>query len=159
MEKSPTLQIVECTSPGQIETARTLFLEYAAFLDFDLSFQNFEDELRDLPGVYAPPSGSLLLAYLDEEVVGCAALRHLAGTTCEMKRLFVRPGARGSGAGRALAQRIISEARVRGYTAIRLDTIEFMTEAIKLYRSLGFQEIEAYRFNPIPGVAYYELVL
>jgi len=76
-----------------------------------------------------------------------------------MKRLFVRPGARGSGAGRALAERIISEARTRGYTAIRLDTIAFMTEAIKLYQSLGFQPIEPYRFNPIPGVAYYELLL
>ena len=139
--------------------ARALFLEYAESLGFDLGFQDFEAELRGLPGEYAPPGGVLLLARVAKEAVGCVGLRPLAPETCEMKRLYVRPKARAGGAGRALAEAVIEVGRELGYRRMRLDTVPTMTAARALYRSLGFREIEPYRFNPIPGTSFMELDL
>lgn len=139
--------------------ARALFLEYAESLGFDLGFQDFEAELRGLPGAYAPPGGVLLLARVAKEAVGCVGLRPLAPETCEMKRLYVRPEARAGGAGRALAEAVIEVGRELGYRRMRLDTVPTMTAARALYRSLGFREIEPYRFNPIPGTSFMELDL
>lgn len=139
--------------------ARALFLEYAESLGFDLGFQDFEAELRGLPGEYAPPGGVLLLARVAKEAVGCVGLRPLAPETCEMKRLYVRPEARAGGAGRALAEAVIEVGRELGYRRMRLDTVPTMTAARALYRSLGFREIEPYRFNPIPGTSFMELDL
>ncbi len=139
--------------------ARALFLEYAESLGFDLGFQDFEAELRSLPGDYAPPGGVLLLARAADEAVGCVGLRPLAPETCEMKRLYVRPEARGTGAGRALAEAVVEVGRELGYRRMRLDTVPAMTAARALYRSLGFREIEPYRFNPIPGTSFMELDL
>jgi len=147
-------------NPGSIDLARALFLEYAGSLGFDLCFQDFERELSSLPGDYAPPQGRLLLAFKDEEPIGCAALRPFDPLeVCEIKRLYVRPSARGLGAGRALARSIIEEARVIGYRRMRLDAIRSMTAAVRLYGSLGFREIEPYRLNPIPQAVYMELAL
>src|SRR5213594_1564740 len=106
--------------------ARRLFEEYAASLDFDLSFQDFDREVASLPGDYAPPRGAILLAEDDSGVAGCVALRPLADGTCEMKRLYVRPAQRGSGLGKLLAEAVLSEARVRGYRSMRLDTVPGM---------------------------------
>jgi ribosomal protein S18 acetylase RimI-like enzyme len=142
-----------------VADARALFLEYAESLGFDLGFQDFEAELRCLPGEYAPPGGVLLLARVAKEAVGCVGLRPLAPETCEMKRLYVRPEARAGGAGRALAEAVIEVGRELGYRRMRLDTVPTMTAARALYRSLGFREIEPYRFNPSPGTSFMELDL
>ncbi|MEM2839495.1 MAG: GNAT family N-acetyltransferase [Thermoplasmata archaeon] len=146
-------------SRGEIEEIRKLFLEYAKSLDFDLCFQDFDRELRELPGEYAEPHGRLILAKYDGKCVGCVGLRKLQADICEMKRLYVKPGYRGRGIGKELARRIIAEARAIGYRKMRLDTISDMIEAIALYKSLGFNEIGPYRPNPIEGAKYFELRL
>jgi putative acetyltransferase len=151
--------IVPAADVRQEEQARTLFREYAADTQLDLCFQNFEQELAGLPGGYAPPEGRLLLAFHGVELAGCVAVRKFAEDICEMKRLFVRIQFRGFGVGRALAERVVTEARTIGYASMRLDTLSRMQTAIALYESLGFQRIEAYRHNPLADVVYLELTL
>ena len=147
-------------SPLQIAQARELFLEYGNSLAFNLCFQSFDEELAGLPGDYAPPDGRLLLAEYNSALAGCVALHKLEPHVCEMKRLYLRPQFRGKGAGRALAETIIWEARAIGYRRMRLDTVEpVMQDAVALYRHLGFTEIAAYRPNPIQGAMYMELEL
>lgn len=138
---------------------RTLFDEYAKTLGFDLDFQNFDEELTSLPGAYAPPGGALLLAEVDGSPTGCIGLRPLGEGSCELKRMYVRPGHRGGGIGRMLSDAVIRRARERGYDRMRLDTISTMAAAIALYRSLGFVEISPYRPNPITGASFFELSL
>ncbi len=158
--KQTAIEIVEATTPEQLELVRALFLEYAQSLGFSLCFQSFDKELAELPGDYAPPEGRLLLAMRGGQAVGCVALHNIGDGVCEMKRLYLRPQARGSGAGRALAERIIAEARSLGYRKMRLDTVAGkMDGAIALYRRLGFREIAPYRVNPVPGALYMELTL
>jgi len=152
-------QITRMQSDAQLSDIRTLFSEYAASLGFDLSFQDFQKELKGLPGDYSPPTGCLLLAVDKGRIAGCCALRKLSNIACEMKRLYVRPEFRSRGIGKALAEAIIDEARKRGYGRMRLDTVPSMTGAIELYRALGFKEIAPYRFNPIQGAHFMELVL
>ncbi len=156
------LSITQAETPSQIAQARELFLEYVQSLGFSLCFQNFDKELADLPGDYAPPDGRLLLAEAeyDAQLAGCAALHKLDRDICEMKRLYLRPNFRGKGLGRALADRIITEARQIGYQRMRLDTVEpVMKDAVAMYRKLGFHEIAAYCANPIAGAMYMELLL
>ncbi len=153
------MDIIEASTAEDVAAARELFVEYAVALGFDLAFQGFDEELAGLPGAYAPPDGRLFMALEDGEAVGCVALHRLEAGVCEMKRLYVRPGRRGSGAGRALAEAVIEAARAVGYERMRLDTVPAMAAAQKLYESLGFREIEPYRFNPIPGTRFMELVL
>ena len=142
-----------------IETARLLFRDYAASLDFGLCFQNYDQELLHLPGDYASPGGCLLLAWREKEPAGCVALRRFSGSTCEMKRLFVRPRFRGCGYGRRLAEEAIRHAREIGYRRMVLDTIGSMQAAIGLYVSLGFTEILPYRYNPLPRARFFGLDL
>jgi GNAT superfamily N-acetyltransferase len=139
---------------------RLLFREYAGSLNFDLCFQNFEQELAGLPGPYAPPSGCLLLASVGGEPAGCVALKRLADRVGEMKRLYVRGSHRGAGLGRLLVERLLREAVRLGYLAVRLDTVpSVMGSAVALYRSLGFREVPAYCHNPVPGALFMELRL
>jgi putative acetyltransferase len=151
---------VQAESPAQIAQARELFREYEQSLGVDLCFQNFAQELAELPGHYAPPHGRLLLAEYEGQLAGCVALHQWEAGLCEMKRLYLRPTFRGKGVGRVLAETIIAEARRIGYQNMRLDTIEpIMKDAVKMYRKLGFREIEPYRPNPIAGAIYMELKL
>ena len=152
--------LTQAESGIQIAQARELFLEYAQSLGFGLCFQNFDQELADLPGDYAPPEGRLLLAEYENQLAGCVALHKLQDGTCEMKRLYLRPQFRGKGLGRGIANRIIAEARQLGYQCMRLDTVEpVMKDAVAMYRMLGFNEIAPYCANPIPGALYMELKL
>ncbi|MFM0506968.1 GNAT family N-acetyltransferase [Paraburkholderia sp. RL17-373-BIF-A] len=153
------IQITTAQFPQQLEAVRAIFREYAESLGIDLSFQNFESELADLPGKFAAPRGRVLLAHNDEELVGCVAMRPLDDTTCEMKRLYVRPAGRGLQAGRQLATRICDIARDAGYHRMRLDSLPTMRAALELYASLGFERIPAYVFNPIAGAVFLELNL
>ena len=153
-------QVFQATTDENIQQARTLFEEYAASLGFSLCFQNFDRELQNLPGDYAPPDGRLLLAVDDDQLAGCIALRKLGDGVCEMKRLFVRPAHRATGLGRFLVDSVIDEARKLGYTRMRLDTVPGkMDKAIALYQSLGFVEIEPYTQNPVEGAKFMELKL
>jgi ribosomal protein S18 acetylase RimI-like enzyme len=154
------VQIVQATTPDEVEQARSLFTEYAAGLGFSLCFQGFAEELAGLPGDYAPPDGRLLLSYDDERLLGCIALRRHDDVTCEMKRLFLRPAARGKGAGRVLVDQILSAAREIGYQRMVLDTVPgTMDKAIGLYRSIGFREIAPYYDSPVTGALFMELEL
>ncbi|MGQ0732602.1 MAG: GNAT family N-acetyltransferase [Acidobacteriota bacterium] len=146
-------------SEADLPAVRMLLHEYAAWVALDLEFQGFSRELRNLPGDYAPPDGALLLARLSEDPVGMVALRRMDATRAEMKRLYVRPAARQSGLGRRLAERIIDEARHRGYRQVLLDTLPVMARAQRLYLSLGFRETAPYYPSPIPGTTYMVLDL
>jgi putative acetyltransferase len=151
------LRIAPARTPGDIGEARRLFREYQTSIGIDLCFQNFEQELAELPGRYAPPRGALLLARgLENAIAGCVALRPLEEEICEMKRLYVRDAFRGRGAGRLLAEEVIGEARRIGYRRMRLDTLPSMRRAIPLYRSLGFTDIPPYTENPVEGALFLE---
>jgi GNAT superfamily N-acetyltransferase len=142
--------VIRTASSADAETVRELFREYAAGLGVDLSFQDFDAELSDPLGFYE-------LVLLAEG--GCVALRRIDAETCEMKRLYVRPGSRSGGLGRRLAEAVVAEARARGYRQMLLDTLPTMAAARALYASLGFRETAAYRYNPVPGTTFLELVL
>jgi ribosomal protein S18 acetylase RimI-like enzyme len=153
------VEIIEGHGLEHVGAVRALFEEYADSLEVDLGFQDFDRELTELPGEYAPPGGRLLLALEDAEPAGCVGLRPFGPSVCEMKRLYVRPSYRGSGLGRLLVEGIVEAGRDAGYERMRLDTLPTMAAARALYRSLGFVEIEAYRPNPVHGTTYFELRL
>jgi GNAT superfamily N-acetyltransferase len=157
------MKLIQAQSPEEVGRARELFEEYAAWLGRNLCFQNFEKELAELPGQYAPPNGRLFLAIENADITGCVALRKIGETgdrVCEMKRLYVRPAFRGTGLGRTLAETIIQAAREIGYARMRLDTLPGkMDRAIVMYCSLGFKTIEPYYDNPVAGAAFMELKL
>jgi ribosomal protein S18 acetylase RimI-like enzyme len=153
------MNIRRATTEAEIAAARALFEEYAAWLSVDLCFQGFAAELANLPGLYAPPRGRLLLAWADAETAGCVALRPLGDSACEMKQLFVRPAFRGQGAGRMLAEKVVAEAKAIGYASMRLDTLPAMGAATALYESLGFVRIPAYYATPLQDTIFMELKL
>jgi GNAT superfamily N-acetyltransferase len=149
-------RLVKVRHAEEIAAAAALFREYADWLGIDLSFQGFEAELASLPGKYAPPMGELMLACSpDGGALGCVAVRPLEGAAvCEMKRLYVRPPARGLGIGSTLVAAIIKSAEELGYAQMKLDTLPAMPEAFALYKRCGFLEIPAYYHNPVAGTVY-----
>lgn len=142
--------------PEHLEVVRAIFREYAESLGIDLSFQDFESEVADLPGKFAAPRGRVLLAQNNGQVIGCIAMRPLDDTSCEMKRLYIRPSGRGQQVGKQLATMICRIAKEAGYTRMRLDTLPSMQAAQHVYASLGFMPISAYVFNPIEGAIFME---
>jgi len=158
MAGRPTIR--EATGAADMARVRALFLDYQGRLGVDLAFQGFDEELTSLPGPYARPRGCLLLAVDGDDVAGGVGMRPLEGAdVCEMKRLFLYERWRGRGLGRRLAVAIINEARAAGYARMRLDTLDFMTEARALYRALGFRECAPYYPNPLADVLYLEIDL
>jgi GNAT superfamily N-acetyltransferase len=158
------LRITQALAEPAISEARNLFREYALSPGVEACLQDFERELASLPGPYGPPTGTLLLAMRQgpdgiDEPAGCVGLRKLEDGFCEMKRLYVRPVVRGEGAGRALVEAVIEEARTMGYRKMRLDTLPIMIEAQTLYSKLGFRQIPAYLKNPTPNALCFELAL
>ena len=157
------LQLFDAITPDQIESTRQLFREYEAGLGISLCFQNFDDELKNLPGDYATPGGALLLALSDGQLAGCCALRRASASSypkaAEMKRLFVRPTFRGKGIARKLVYEILRMARGQGYHYVVLDTLNTMKEAQALYVLIGFRDIQPYYENPIKGARYMMLDL
>jgi putative acetyltransferase len=161
MSNSSTISIAPVRLPDDIDIVRRFFVEYIDSLGIDLSFQDVDAELADLPGKYAPPAGMILIARDSAEYpVGCVALRPLPEPgACEIKRLYVRPQARGQDLGRRLAEGIIAYARDANYARILLDTLASMHAAQKLYASLGFRPTAPYYDNPVPGTLYLALDL
>jgi GNAT superfamily N-acetyltransferase len=173
MESAAMPAIRQATSADDIALARALFVEYAGWLKVDLCFQGFDRELATLPGVYAPPRGRLLLAGNPGEAFGCIALRPIAAGVAgsgaavavperdagEVKRLYVQPARRGGGWGRKLALALIADASALGYAELKLDTLDWMADARRLYAQLGFRECARYYDNPLPGVVYMALDL
>ncbi len=156
------IEIVDAVSALDVDHTRNLFREYTASLGVDLSFQSVDEEVSSLPGKYAPPAGALLLAKDGDELLGCGALRPFGPPeqrTCEMKRLYIRPSARGLGLGQLIAENLIERAVQLHYSTMFLDTLDSLKSAIRLYEMLGFERIEPYYDNPLPGVSYWMLDL
>lgn len=150
------MEILLAGSPDEYATGKQLFLEYAQSLDFNLCFQGFEQELADIEAQYGAPAGCLLLVQNGDTAIGCAGVRRWQEGIAELKRMYLRPAARGSGMGKHLLDHAIEQARRLGYQSIRLDTLPTMEAAIALYRNAGFEEIPAYRENPFEATLYLE---
>jgi putative acetyltransferase len=154
----PSIDLLSPQTQDEFDAAREILDEYGRGLGIDLCFQDFDSELRDLPGQYDDPHGALMLAWVDGQLAGCCAMRPLVTVdypnACEMKRLYVREAYRQLGLGRQLAQAILDAARVAGYRSVLLDTLDDMEMARALYAELGFTEISPYYYNPIPGAHY-----
>lgn len=163
--ESDSTEVINVTTPDQVEVVRALCLEYGAALvahagsDDVLRAQGFAEEVAALPGAYASPRGVLLLALVNGDAAGCVAIRPSGEGAVELKRLFVRPDFRGQSLGRRLVIEAIEAASRLGARRLRLDTLPFMRSAVRLYRSLGFEEIPAYEPNPTPGARFFELTL
>ena len=153
------IKIVEANTKDLIEKSKDLIREYAQSLEFDLGFQEFDQEMENFPGPYALPGACLYIALHDNQPIGCVALRDLGQGICEMKRLYVKPHFRGQRVGKLLAEVVINTARSMGYDYMRLDTVLSMKHANILYNALGFKQIAPYRFNPIEGATFFELNL
>jgi GNAT superfamily N-acetyltransferase len=161
VSQQSNVAIRQASTAEDFATARSLFVEYQTWLDVDLCFQGFAQELETLATVYGPPRGRLLLAHANDgsDAAGCVALRPLDAERCEMKRLFVRLAHHGGGLGRRLIERLIAEAKTIGYRTMVLDTLPRMQAAQHLYEDFGFRDIPAYYHNPTPGVRYLGLAL
>lgn len=144
------------STPGHYQMAENLFREYADSLDFELNFQNFSNELGNLPVMYGPPDGAIILATKNGHEVGCIAIRKIEPGTGELKRMYVKPAYRGRGIARRLLELSLAESGQIGYEYLKLDTVSSMTDAIKLYKHYGFVITSPYCYNPLPDAVYME---
>lgn len=149
-------EVFQAHLPEHFAAATALFKEYANWLGIDLCFQNFDEELLELPVMYGPPKGSIFLCREGDEIFGCVAVRQKGEGIAELKRMFVQTKYQRSGAGNLLLNRALDFAKEAGYKLIRLDTLSHMTPAINLYKKAGFYEIEPYYFNPEKGAVFFE---
>lgn len=153
-------QIIQATTPAQYETGAELFKEYADSLDFTLCFQSFDKELKILSQMYGPPTGTLLLVETAGQYIGAVGLRRIENDwTCEVKRMYIRPGYQGKGIGKALMEKVLETAGLLNYQVIKLDTLSKMPAAVGLYKSFGFVETQPYNYNPYAEVLYFERLL
>ncbi len=159
VENASVIEVVSAHSGDELERIRRLFREYSELVSAALCFQGFEEELAGLPGKYAPPDGLLLLARDAGGDAGCVAMKQLDARSAEMKRLFVRNAYRGTGLGRRLTRMVIDKATDAGCRRLVLDTMPHLTEAIALYRGLGFRDCAPYLAEPTPGALCFELSL
>lgn len=150
------IEINKISSEQDLEDVKQLFREYVAFLQVNLDFQGFEEELAKLPAKYAEPEGCMFLAKVNAQPAGCVALWKLEDGICEMKRLYVKPEFQGLGLGKMLSQRLMEEAQIKAYHTMKLDTLKRLVSANKLYQNLGFSETKPYNFNPEPDIVYFE---
>lgn len=159
MEQAKQVQIEyrHANSADEFKAAKNIFIEYSKSLGFDLSFQDFSDELNQLDTRYHQPKGDLILAYVDSRLAGAVAVHEFEPGIAEMKRLYVRDDFRKLGIGQELVARIVASAKDLGYNAIRLDTLKSMMGALRIYHAAGFKNIDPYRFNPLDGAEYLEL--
>jgi ribosomal protein S18 acetylase RimI-like enzyme len=153
------IEIEKIIIEQDLEDVKQLFREYVEFLQVNLDFQDFENELAKLPAKYAEPEGSIFLAKVGGQAAGCIALWKLEVGVCEMKRLFVKSEFQGLGLGRMLANKLMEEAKNKGYSTIKLDTLRRLKSANNLYASLGFRETQPYNFNPEHDIVYFENTL
>ncbi len=151
------MTITVAHTPVQYEHARAMIVKYQSWLGMNLSFQGFDKELEDLSTMYGPPCGAMILAYAEQEPIGCVGLRDLGDGICEMKRMFVLPEHQGKGIGKSLFSAFMGEAERLGYGHVRLDTVRALSSALALYKAAGFGEIAAYRYNPEPEAVYMQL--
>lgn len=156
---TPHVDITPVLTDEDYDILRVLFVEYANSLGFSLRFQNFDSELDELKSVYGGARSAAFLGWLEGKRVGCVGVKQFNQDSCEMKRLFIRPEGRGVGLGKMLARTAIRKAKDFGYKVMYLDTMNFMTEANALYKSLGFELTKPYYHNPLKGVNYYRLEL
>lgn len=154
--KPDTANLIQAMTPELYAMAKDLFIAYQQYLNIDLCFQSFEAELNDLPAMYGPPTGALLLAFYKQDIAGCVALRDKSNGICEMKRLYVLPAFQGKGIGKQLATAIVHAAKQLGYNKMVLDTLHRLQPAIELYEQLGFVHCDAYYHNPLEGVVFME---
>jgi putative acetyltransferase len=159
MTSSFRLELIDSAAHPLLPATRELLREYQRSLNVDLCFQDFENELAELPGKYLPPDGRLYAAMVGEQLAGSVAMRRLNAHACEMKRLYLRPAFLGLGLGERLARQIIADATQAGYEQMLLDTLPTLKAALSLYVKLGFVETQAYTFNPLPGVKFLALQL
>ena len=150
------ISIYEATTADDYTAAGLLFKEYADFIHIDLNFQHFEEELAGLKEMYSPPDGGIILARLNDEIIGCVAIRKISNETGELKRMFVKPGLQNKGAGKLLLNKAMQLAKECNYSVVKLDTLNHMLPAIHLYKQAGFYETDSYYHNPIKGVVYFE---
>ena len=157
MEKNSGISVKPARTAQDLQDARELFAAYAAWLNINLDYQDFDTEMKSLPGKYAPPKGEILLARdLNNKAVGCVAVRPLGlqGVYCEMKRLYTIPEGRGHGIGHTLVHDIIDVAVNIGYSEMRLNTLDSMAQAISLYRKFGFVSTDAYYYTPVEKTVF-----
>jgi N-acetylglutamate synthase-like GNAT family acetyltransferase len=143
----------------EITKTKDLIMEYIKWINQDLSFQDIDDELENFPNKYEEPLGAFIIAKENENVIGCVGLRNLDNKICEIKRLFVNDDYKGRGIGKKLVKKIIRVAKIKNYERIRLDTINTMEVALKIYYKNGFYEIEPYYNNPYDNIVYLEKIL